>query len=74
MQKLLSVLAIAAGLALVYAGYVRQNSLAGRTDASLSRLGERLDGAQHAPTHVKYYAAGALLLAAGSMGLGLVKR
>jgi hypothetical protein len=33
-----------------------------------------VDGEGHTPTHVKYYAAGAVLVAGGALGLGLVRR
>jgi hypothetical protein len=74
MRKLLSLAALAAGIWLVYMGHERQESLAGRADSSLSRLGERLDGSGHAPTHVKYYVGGFLLIAGGALGLGLVRK
>ena len=74
MRKPLSIAALAAGIWLVYMGHERQESLAGRADASLSSLGEKLDGSGHVPTHVKYYAAGLILVAGGALGLGLVKR
>lgn len=74
MLKLLSLLAVIAGIWLVYTGYERQHSLVGKADESLSKLGQRIDGGDHTPTHYRFYAAGALLLAGGAMGLGFVKR
>jgi len=69
MRKLLSLAALVAGIWLIYAGRERQDSLAGKADASLSKLGEKIDGADHTPAHVKYYAAGAVLLVGGALGL-----
>ena len=74
MGRLLSVVALLAGLWLVYLGHERQNSLAGLADDSLSRLGQKIDGGDHTPAHFKYYAAGAVLVVGGAFGLGLVKK
>ncbi|HXQ79836.1 MAG TPA: DUF3185 family protein [Opitutaceae bacterium] len=74
MSKLLSVLALVAGIWLIYAGYERQHSLAGKADDSLSKLGQKMDGGDHTPAHVRYYAAGIVLLACGAAGLGLVRK
>ncbi|HXN35610.1 MAG TPA: hypothetical protein VN877_05530 [Opitutaceae bacterium] len=66
--------ALGTGICLLYMGHVRQQSLAGRTDSTLSTLGQKIDGADHTPTHVKYYAAGAVLTVVGAFGLGIIKR
>ncbi len=60
MGKLLSVLALVAGAWLVYPGRVRQESLAGKADDSLSKLGQKIDGGGHTPVHIRNYAAGAV--------------
>lgn len=73
MRPLLSVLAVMAGLWLLYLGYERQISLAGKVDRTFSRLGTAIDGGDHTPTHTKYYVAGAVLLACGTVGLGFRK-
>jgi hypothetical protein len=74
MSKLLSAAAFAAGLWLIYLGYERQQSIAGKTDSTLSSIGQRIDGQGRTPTHVVYYATGAVLLVAGAFGLGIVKK
>jgi hypothetical protein len=74
MRKILSLMAIIAGAWLVYSGYERQHSLAGKADDSLSRLGQKIDGQGYATAHVKYYVAGLVLLAGGAMGLGLARK
>jgi hypothetical protein len=74
MSKFLSLMALIAGIWLIYLGYERQLSLAGRADRTLSRLGTAIDGGDHTTTHVKYYVAGAVLAIAGLFGLGIVKR
>lgn len=74
MRKLLPALALVAGVWLVYMGYERQQSLAGRTESEISALGRRLDGADHTPTHTRYYLAGALLALGGAFGLGLFRK
>jgi hypothetical protein len=74
MLKLLSAVAFAAGIWLVYTGYERQHSILGRADASLSTLGAKIDGRDHSPAYVGYYVSGFVLLAGGAMGLGLIKK
>jgi hypothetical protein len=74
MSKLLSAAALAAGLWVIYLGYERQQSIAGKTDSTLSAIGERIDGQGHTPTHVVYYAMGAVLAVAGAYGLGIVRK
>jgi hypothetical protein len=74
MSRFLSVLALAGGIWLIYLGYERQLSLAGRADRTLSRLGTAIDGGDHTPTHVRYYIAGAVLAVGGVFGLGIIKK
>jgi hypothetical protein len=74
MSKLLSAAALAAGIWLIYLGYARQHSVAGKTDSTLSAIGERMDGEGHTPTHVVYYAMGGVLAVAGAYGLGIVRK
>jgi hypothetical protein len=74
MTKFLSLLALLGGLLLIYLGYERQLSLAGRADRTFSRLGTAIDGGDHTPTHVRYYVAGAVLTLGGAFGLGIIKK
>jgi len=74
MCKLLSILALIGGIWLVYMGYERQQSLAGKTENTLSTLGQKIDGGDHTTTFMKYYAAGAVLVAGGAFGLGVVRK
>lgn len=74
MGKMISLLALVGGLLLIYLGYERQLSLAGRADRTFSRLGTAIDGGDHTPTHVKYYVAGTVLTIAGAFGLGIIKK
>jgi threonine/homoserine/homoserine lactone efflux protein len=74
MSKFLSVLALAGGIWLIYLGYERQLSLAGKADRTLSRLGAAIDGGDHTPTHTKYYIAGTVLALGGVFGLGIIKK
>jgi Protein of unknown function (DUF3185) len=69
MRFVLSLAAMVCGVWLVYLGYERQLSLAGKADRTLSRLGTAIDGGDHTPTHTKYFIAGAVLFAAGAIGL-----
>jgi hypothetical protein len=74
MRATLSIAALVGGVCLIYMGHQRQESLAGKADIALARIGRSLDGGEHATTHLKYYAAGAALVIGGAIGLGLVKR
>jgi hypothetical protein len=74
MSKFLSVLALAGGIWLIYLGYERQISIAGRADRTFSRLGTAIDGGDHTPTHTKYYIGGSLLVLVGVFGLGIIKK
>jgi hypothetical protein len=74
MRKIVSLLALVVGLCLLYLGYERQLSLAGKADRTFSRLGTAIDGGDHTPTHVKYYIAGAALTIGGMLGLGVIRR
>jgi hypothetical protein len=74
MSKLLSLAALIAGIWLLYLGYERQLSLAGKADRTMSRLGTAIDGGDHTPTHIKYYIAGTALTIGGVIGLGIIKK
>jgi hypothetical protein len=74
MKTFLCLVAILGGGWLLYLGYERQQSLAGKADSSLAKLGQSIDGADHMPTHAKYFIAGAVLLAGGAIGLGVVRK
>jgi hypothetical protein len=74
MTKLLSAAALLVGLWLIYLGYERQQSIAGKTDSTLSSIGQRIDGQPHTPTHMVYYASGAVLMIGGAFGLGILRK
>ena len=74
MSKLLSAAALLVGVWLIYLGYERQQSIAGKTDSTLSAIGQRIDGEGHTPMHVVYYASGGVLVVAGAFGLGIIRK
>lgn len=74
MKTLISLAAIICGSWLIYLGYERQQSLAGKADASFSRLGEKIDGNPHTPTHMIYYASGIVLALGGALGIGIIRK
>lgn len=74
MAKLISLAALVGGLWLVYLGYERQHSLAGSADSAVSKISQKIDGDEHFPVHMRYYACGAVLVLAGAFGLGAGKR
>lgn len=70
----MSGLMIIAGLWLLHMGYVRQQSLEGKTDTTIAKIGQSIDGEDHATTQGRYYVSGALLLLGGLIGLGRGKK
>ena len=74
MCKLLSLVALVAGIWLVYMGYERGESIAGKASDSISKLGQKIDGGDHMTTQTKYYLAGTVLLLGGALGLGIVRK
>jgi hypothetical protein len=74
MRALMSVLMIMAGVWLLHMGYARQQSLAGKTDNTIAKIGQSIDGEDHATTQGRYYVAGGLLLLGGLIGLGRGKK
>ena len=74
MTKLLSLAALLAGAWLVYLGYEREHSIAGNADTTLAKIGRKIDGGDHTPTHMKYYIGGGILILGGAVGLGALKK
>jgi hypothetical protein len=74
MSKLLSLLALAGGLWLLYLGYQRQESFAGSADKTFAQIGQKLDGRDHLTDATKYYLVGGVLTVAGVFGLGILRR
>lgn len=70
MKTILAVLAVGAGGALMYAGYERQHSLAGRAESGAAELGTKIDGEPRVADHVWYYTGGGALVLGGLLGLG----
>lgn len=66
LQLLLALAALGAGLWLIYGGYEREVSLAGKTETGLTYLKTGLDGKTRVLTHHWHYGAG-LLLIVGSL-------
>ena len=74
MRTLLSLAAVVAGIWLLYLGYERQESIAGKAADSISKFGQKIDGGDHMTTQAKYYVAGSVLLVGGALGLGIVRK
>jgi hypothetical protein len=74
MRKLIALVALAAGVYLLYLGYQRQDSIAGKADKTLTSLGNKMDGGPRVTTEAEYYAAGAVLTIGGVVGLGIIRR
>lgn len=62
LQLLIALIALLAGLWLLYAGYGRGVSLAGKTSTGLAQLKTGLDGKTRVPTHHQFYAGGLALI------------
>ncbi|HUG09703.1 MAG TPA: DUF3185 family protein [Opitutaceae bacterium] len=65
MKKLLGIVLIVGGGWLVYTGYNRSESIAGKTEEGLADLKNEIDGKARVADHVWYYAGGALLIVVG---------
>ena len=65
-QLLIALAALGAGLWLIYGGYEREVSLAGKTETGLTYLKTGFDGKTRVLTHHWHYGAG-LLLIVGSL-------
>ncbi len=61
-QLLIAIIALFAGLWLLYAGYGRGVSLAGKTSTGLSQIKTGLDGKTRVPLHHLEYAGGLALI------------
>jgi hypothetical protein len=66
LQLVLALAALGAGLWLVYGGYEREVSLAGKTETGLVYLKTGIDGKTRVLTHHWHYGAG-LILVIGSL-------
>ena len=69
MKMIIALIAIAIGGWLLYAGYQRQDSLAGRAESAISDVGRQIDGETRMPEHIWYYIGGGVLIVAGLVGL-----
>jgi hypothetical protein len=74
MRKLIALAAVAAGICLLYLGYQRQESFAGKADKTFTTIGNKFDGGPRVTTEAEYYAAGAVLTVGGVVGLGIIRR
>jgi hypothetical protein len=74
MCKILSLAALVLGAWLLYLGYERQQSIAGKAENTMASIGQKIDGGDHTTTYVKYYVAGAALVVGGAFGLGIVRK
>jgi hypothetical protein len=67
MKKILSLILILLGGWLVYVGYNRGESLAGKTKSGIAELKNEIDGKMRVPDHVWYYVGGGALIVAGAV-------
>ena len=74
MRTLSAFAALAAGVYLIYLGYQRQESFAGKADKTFTTIGNKFDGGPRVTTEAEYYAAGAVLTIGGVVGLGIIRR
>jgi hypothetical protein len=74
MRKLIAFVALAAGVCLIYLGYQRHESFAGTADKTFTSIGNKFDGGPRVTTETEYYAAGAVLIIGGVVGLGIIRR
>lgn len=69
MKAILALILIVLGGWLIYSGWQRRESLAGKTEAKLAELGRKLDGESHAPDYFWQLAGGGVLFIGGALML-----
>ncbi len=72
MQKLLGLVLVIIGGALIFQGFSRRNSLVGDVAEVTTKVANKVDGGTRVPEHVYYLGGGVLLVLAGA-GLALRK-
>jgi hypothetical protein len=65
MTKLIAIILLIAGIALIYTGNERRHSLAGAADSAGSNIARKVDGDAHFPEHTLYLAGGVVLVIVG---------
>ncbi|HEY5550994.1 MAG TPA: DUF3185 family protein [Opitutaceae bacterium] len=65
MKKILGIVLVLVGGWLVYTGYHRAESIAGKTESGLVDLKNEIDGKTRVADHVWYYVGGAVLIIGG---------
>jgi len=65
MKKILGIVLILVGGWLVYTGYNRAESIAGKTEAGLVDLKNEIDGKTRVADHVWFYIGGGVLIVVG---------
>lgn len=63
---LFAVALIVGGAWLVHSGWTRRDSLVGKADSTLAKLGQKIDGESRVPEHVWYLAGGGALVLVGA--------
>jgi hypothetical protein len=69
MKKLVGLALILVGGWLVYVGFTRGDSLAGKTKSGIAELKNEIDGKMRIPDHVWYYVGGGVLIIAGAAAM-----
>jgi hypothetical protein len=65
MNKIIGIAMLLVGGWLLYTGYNRGESLAGKTKAGIAELKNEIDGKARVPDHVWYYIGGGVLVLVG---------
>jgi hypothetical protein len=65
MIRILGVVLVIVGAWLLYTGYSRGRSLAGKTRSNIAQLKNEIDGKARVPDHVWYYVGGGLVVLVG---------
>ena len=64
-MKIIGIILLLAGAALLYQGINRQNSLVGQAATAGTTVENAVDGGNHTPLHVTYIVGGSVLMAVG---------
>ncbi|MDB6168815.1 MAG: hypothetical protein JWM88_1679 [Verrucomicrobia bacterium] len=65
MNKVIALILLIAGIALVYTGNQRRHSIAGASEAAGKELASKVDGDARFPAHTLYMAGGVVLIIVG---------
>jgi uncharacterized protein (UPF0333 family) len=65
MNRIIAIILLIVGIALIYTGTQRKNSIAGATESAGKEIASKVDGEARFPTHTVYMVGGAVIAIVG---------